>query len=205
MGSGRGKSSESSMSPEKKPSGILKIEERTSFSIKDQVLFARVSSEMVSFSLTPCVKVSRMSTMSFWIFCSSLSKRPESGIEHRSMCKETSADGTRMSLNSKDPPRRSSVSIVFRSVSVQRAMEIVVTLWRVVPMLTWSRQGWMRMLFSFCRTRMKVSIPSEEKSWITARFHFRSFCWPVQKDKKKKIVSVYLIPPGKSQLHLGHF
>lgn len=197
MGSGRGNNSESSISPEKKPSGILKIEERTSFSIKDQVLFAKVSSEMVSFSLTPCVKVSNISTMSFWIFCSSLSKRPERGIEQRSMCKETSAAGTRMSLNSKDPPLRSSVSIVLRRVSVQRAIEIVVTLCRVVPMLTWSRQGWIRMLFSFCNTRMKVSIPSEEKSWITARFHLRSFCWPVQKINK---ISVFLISPGQSQL-----
>lgn len=197
MGSGRGNNSESSISPEKKPSGILKIEERTSFSIKDQVLFAKVSSEMVSFSLTPCVKVSKISTMSFWIFCSSLSKRPERGIEQRSMCKETSAAGTRMSLNSKDPPLRSSVSIVLRRVSVQRAIEIVVTLCRVVPMLTWSRQGWIRMLFSFCNTRMKVSIPSEEKSWITARFHLRSFCWPVQKINK---ISVFLISPGQSQL-----
>lgn len=200
MGSGRGNSSESNISPEKKPSGILKIEERTSFSIKDHVLFAKVSSEMVSFSLTPWVKVSKISTMSFWIFCSSLSKRPERGIEQRSMCKETSAAGTRMSLNSKDPPLRSSVSIVLSSVSVQRAIEIVVTLCSVVPMLTWSRQGWIRMLFSFCNTRMKVSIPSEEKSWITARFHLRSFCWPVQ---KRSNISVFLVSPGQSQLHFS--
>ena len=181
MGNGRGSSSERSMSPEKNPSGTFSIEERTSFNIKDQVLLARVSSEIVSFSLTPWVKVSKISMMSFWILCSSLSKRPERGIEHRSMCKVTSAEGTRMSLNSKEPPLSSSVNMVLRRVSVQRAIETVVTLWRVVPMLTWSLQGWVRILFNFCSTRIKVSIPSAEKSWMTARFHFRSFCWPLHK------------------------
>lgn len=49
MGSGRGRSSESSVSPEKRPSGALSSEHSTSFSIRDHVLLAKVSSVWVTY------------------------------------------------------------------------------------------------------------------------------------------------------------
>ena len=48
IGSGRGRSSESNVRPENRPSGAFSSEPKTSFSIRDHVLLARVSSVCVT-------------------------------------------------------------------------------------------------------------------------------------------------------------
>lgn len=134
-------------------------------------------------SLTPCVKVSSTSTISPCTLVSSPSKRPDAGMEHTVMWSVTKTLATRVSLNWKTPPCSSSVSMVRSRRKVLMHILRIMQRWGVGPMCPCIRHGCNKTLHSFCRTRTQVSSPSPENNWTPARFHFRSFCWPVEKEK----------------------
>lgn len=156
-------------------SGAAVMELSTSFSMRDQLFAATVSSEPVSCSLTACVKVSKTSVMSLCRRSSSASRRPN-GVEHAIVCRVTHTAGTRTSLNSHEPPCSSSLSIARISLSAQDASDIIIIRCGVGPKGPCNRQGGSNTEVNFWRTLIKVSIPSALNSVITAWFHFRSFC-----------------------------
>lgn len=132
-------------------------------------------------SLTPCVKVSSTSTISACTLVSSPSRRPDAGMEHTVMWSVTNTLATRVSLNWKAPPRRSSVSMVRNNLSVLIHILRIMQRCGVGPMCPCRRHGCSNTLHSFCRTRTHVSRPSPENSWTPAKLHFRSLCWPAEK------------------------